>query len=196
MPDVDSAMTVQSASGGPVGCVSAPETDHSSSSSLRSSRNWAIASSSFPAFGFGVGIAASVVRSGAGRGRGDLGAGLRLGRLGRVVVGKGDAFHLRLGLAVVEFHLEFFLFVVDGDGVHDGGVGGFGLGSGLAGPAGAGLAELRHPKRHRADGHLVAGLQDLLSADSLAIDECPVGAAEVTDRELAPRPRRARNGAG
>ncbi len=48
----------------------------------------------------------------------------------------------------------------------------------------AGLAELRHPQGDRPHGQLVAGLQDLLSGDFLAVDKRPVGAAEVTDREL------------
>ena len=174
------------------------EADHSSSSRSRSSRNSAIASSSLAVLGLRGGRLASVGASEELAGRRHLGADLGSTGFGQVVVGQGDALDFRLGIAVVELHLEFFFFLrhrrrcASRTAVSPA----LGLEAGLGRPRRAGLAELRHPQRHRADGQLVAVLQDLLSADSLAIDERPVGAAEVTDGELVRRPRRPRNGAG
>src|SRR5262249_26600052 len=55
---------------------------------------------------------------------------------------------------------------------------------GCASLRGGTLAESRHLKRDCPQCDLVSGLQRLLPADSLAIDERAVGASEVPNRQL------------
>ena len=115
-----------------------------------------------------------------------------LGRLGSAgsVFGQRNALDLGHRLAVVEFHFELFLIVIGGavdlQRVDDGGVAGFGLGCGARRERRGRLAEFRHSEGDGADCQLVAVLQRLFAGDALAVDECPIGAAQVAEHELSP----------
>src|SRR5262249_22364593 len=127
--------------------------------------------------GFGSGL-------GGGRFRGPGGRGLG-SRRGRVLIGQGD--HVQIGgrVGFIEGDLELFLLrVLDGDGFHAGGISGLGCG----GPWRRGLlaAERHHAERDGPDGQFVPGLEGLLPEHPFAVDEGPVGTAQVADRELAP----------
>ena len=152
-----------------------PEPVHSSSR-LRSSRNWATASSStLPPAGLAVAFAAA-----GGRGRflgGDRGAW----PAGRPPAG-WRRYRRRRRPRRIRSRIPPRR--PDGDGVDDGGI------AGLARPgrdAGRGhrLPERGHAEGHRADGQLIADLQGLLAEDPLAVDERPVGAAQVAHGQLA-----------
>ena len=82
-----------------------------------------------------------------------------------------------------EFLVQLQILLADGEGVELGGVAG--LGRRLAGGRGRGTGggEI-DAEGHSADRQDVAGLERLLPEDSLAVDEGPVGTAQVLDHEL------------